>query len=125
MKDHAYRLGYTQKTVDTKELDVASIQRKDADPWSKVHSLIFRIALLFSLALLRGLWDLKFPKQGLNLGAGSQSAESQPLDCQGSPNIWLSTILRVPPNDFLVLHKQTNPCAVHNPFYLHFVRNLQ
>ena len=64
--------------MDTKELDVASVQRKDADPWSEVHSLIFRIALLFSLALLRGLWDLKFPKQGLG-NAPTLHKESAPF----------------------------------------------
>ena len=104
--------------MDTKELDVASTQRKDANPGSEVHGLIFRIALLFPSASLCGLWDPKFPKRGLNLGAGSQSAKSQPLDCQGSPKIWLLTTLHVPPNDFLVLHKQMNPCAVNNPLSL-------
>ena len=119
MKDHAFYAGWdTDRKLWNQRSWTLPVYRKDADPGSEVHSLIFRTALLFSLALLRGLWDLKFPKQGLNLGVGSQSTKSQPLDCQGSPNIWLLTTLRIPPNDFLVLHKQTNSCAVNNPFSL-------
>lgn len=81
MKDHAFHAGWdTDRKLWIQRSWTLPVHRERMQiPGSEVHGLIFRIALLFPSASLCGLWDPKFPKRGLNLGAGSQAP---------SPNHW-------------------------------------
>ena len=52
----------------------------------RLSSLVFReVKDFFFLAVTQGLRDLSFPTRDQAPGPSSETKESKPLDCQGSP----------------------------------------